>query len=125
MPDEKTEQQAVAGVWVVEKAELGGQDVTAMLKQYVLTLKDDTYDLDDKGKHDKGTMKLDGSKAPKWLDLTGGDGSPHKGKTIPCLYEVKDGKLTVCYGLDYKTRPTAFTTAKGTRQMLATYKPKG
>ena len=121
---ETKEQAAVAGVWVVEKAEMGGADITPALKGYVLTLKADSYVLDDKGKLDKGTMKLDGSKSPKWLDLSGGPGSPHQGKVIPCLYEVKAGKLTVCYGLDYKARPAAFETKKGTKQLLATYKPK-
>lgn len=124
MPDDKKEHEAVAGVWVVEKAEQGGKDITPALKRFVLTLKDDTYDLDDQGKHDKGTMKLDGAKTPKWMDLSGGEGSPHKGKTIPCIYELKDGKLTVCYGLDYKTRPSAFKTEMGSKQMLATYKKK-
>ena len=122
--DEKTEQKAVAGVWEVETAELGGDDALPIMKGFVLTLKDDTWKLEKAGKADTGTMKLDGSKAPKWMDLVGDENSPHKGKTIPCIYKMDGGKMVVCYDLEYKTRPAAFKTEKGTKQFLATYTPK-
>jgi uncharacterized protein (TIGR03067 family) len=57
------------------------------------------------------------------MDLTGGLTSPLKGKTIRCIYQVKDGKLTVCYGMDFKTRPTEFKTAKDGKRLLVVYKP--
>lgn len=122
--DEKDELKTIAGAWVVEKAEMDGADRLAAMKQYVLTLDGDKYELDDNGRKDKGTVKVDGSKSPKQMDLTGGPTSPFKGKTIRCIYEVKDGKLTVCYGLDFKTRPTEFKTTKDSKRSLVTYKPK-
>lgn len=122
--DEKDDLKALAGTWVVESAEMDGADRLAVMKQYVLTLDGDKYVLDDNGRKDKGTVKLDGSKSPKEMDLTGGPTSPFKGKTIRCIYEVKDGKLRVCYGLDFKTRPTEFKTAKDSKRSLVVYKPK-
>jgi uncharacterized protein (TIGR03067 family) len=119
--DERDELKAVAGVWVVEKAALNGADATAGLKAYTLTLDGDTYTLADNGTRDKGTIKVDGTKSPKTMDITGGEGSPFKGKTFPCIYEVKDGKLTICYGMDFQTRPTEFTADKDSKRMLAVY----
>jgi uncharacterized protein (TIGR03067 family) len=119
--DEKDELKAVAGAWRAEKAEQSGADVTGVLKAYTLTLDGGTYTLDDNGIRDKGTIKLDGTKSPKTMDITGGEGSPFKGKTFPCIYEVKDGKLTVCYGMDFQTRPTEFKADKGSKRMLVVY----
>lgn len=122
--DDKPDTKAIDGVWIIEKAEMDGTDITVALKQYVLTLEKGTYTLDDKGKQDAGTIKLDATKSPKQMDIIGGPESPFKGKTFPCIYDVKDGKLTVCYGMDFKTRPTEFTTEKDSKRMLAVYKKK-
>ena len=122
--DEKAELKAFSGKWVVEKTEMDGADITPAMKAYVLTLDADKYVLDDNGRLDKGTVTVDGTKTPKEMDLTGGPDSPLKGKTIRCIYEMKDGKLTVCYGMDFKTRPTEFKTAPGGKRMLAVYVPK-
>jgi uncharacterized protein (TIGR03067 family) len=121
--DEKDELKAVAGTWLVEKAELDGADATGFLKAFTLILDGDTYTLDDNGKKDKGTIKVDGTKTPKTMDITGGPDSPVKGKTFPCIYEVKDGKLTVCYGMDFKTRPTEFKADKDSQRLLVVYRP--
>ncbi len=122
--DEKDELKAVAGSWVAEKAVQNGADATAALKSYTLIVDGNTYTLDDNGAKDKGTIKLDGTKTPKAMDITGGESSPFKGKTIPCIYEVKDGKLTICYGMDLKTRPTEFKADKDSKRLLVVYKPK-
>lgn len=122
--DDKPEPKAFAGTWVVEKAEMDGADITPALKAFVLTLDGAAYTLDDNGKLDKGTVKVDATKAPKEMDLAGGPDSPLKGKTIRCIYELKDGKLTVCYGMDFQTRPTEFKTAKDAKRMLAVYVPR-
>jgi len=122
--EEKREMKALSGPWVVEKAEMDGTDITKALKVYVLILDGDKYTLVDNGKTDKGTVTVDASKTPKEMDITGGPDSPHQGKTFPCIYEVTDGKLTVCYGMDYKTRPTEFKATPDSKRMLAVYKPK-
>ena len=116
--------KAVAGTWVVEKAELDGQDLTKLMKAYVLTLDGGTYTLDDNGKKDTGTISADGGKSPKELDITPGPDSPLKGKQLKCIYAVNDGRLTVCYGMDFATRPTEFKTAEGSKRMLIVYQAK-
>jgi uncharacterized protein (TIGR03067 family) len=122
--DEKDGLKAVAGKWVIEKAESDGADITAVMKTYTLILDGSTYTLDDNGLKDKGTIKVNGARTPKEMDVMGGPESPFKGKTIPCIYEVKDGKMTICYGMDFKTRPTEFKAGKGSKRLLAVYKPK-
>jgi uncharacterized protein (TIGR03067 family) len=122
--DEKGELKTVAGKWVVEKAESDGADATAALKAHTLILDGNAYTLDDNGTKDKGTIKVDGARTPKTMDITGGPNSPFRGKTFPCIYEVKDGKLTVCYGMDFKTRPTEFKAGKDSKRLLVVYKPK-
>jgi uncharacterized protein (TIGR03067 family) len=57
------------------------------------------------------------------MDITGDDG-PNKGKKYPSIYELKDDTLTICYGLDEKSRPAKFETAKGSGTMLVVYKRK-
>ena len=71
----------------------------------------------------KGTFTVDESKKPKQMDITGVEG-PNRGKTFLSLYELKDDTLTVCYGLDFKTRPTDLKTAEKSNTMLITYKRK-
>lgn len=113
--------KAISGRWVVESATLSGTDATALLKAYVLTLDGAAYSLEDNGRFDKGTIAVDAGKTPHQLDITGGPDSPFKGKTFPCIYKIADDKLTVCYGMDFKTRPADFTAAKDSNRMLAVY----
>lgn len=122
--DEKSELKALAGVWIIEKAEIDGTDQTALFKDATLTIKEDgAYDVEFMGKHDKGITKVNPAKSPREIDITGQEG-PNKDKTFPAIYEVKDNTLKVCYGLDYKTRPAKFETAKDSQRLLITYKRK-
>lgn len=121
--DPKAELKALAGTWVVQSAEIGGKDVLDSFKGITLTLANDTYAVKVGDAEDKGTITLDPSKSPKAMDVTGTEGA-NRGKTYPCAYELKDDTLTVCYGLDFKTRPTELKTGKDAQRMLIVYKRK-
>jgi uncharacterized protein (TIGR03067 family) len=61
--------------------------------------------------------------ATKTFALTVKDGQK-KGEKRHGIYEVKDGKLTVCYGPADKPRPTAFGTAPGNGYFCETWAPE-
>jgi uncharacterized protein (TIGR03067 family) len=123
LADGKADLKAMAGTWAVDRVEIDGKDVTESFKNISLVLANDTYTATVNGQTDKGTVALAAAQKPKAMDITGTEG-PNRGKTFPCVYDLKDDTLTVCYGLDFQTRPTAFQTAKDSGTMLIVYKRK-
>jgi uncharacterized protein (TIGR03067 family) len=121
--DPKAELKALSGTWEVQAAEIGGKDVLDSFKGITLTLANDTYAATVGTLTDKGTIAVDPGKSPKTMDITGTEG-PNRGKTYPCLYELKEDTLTVCYGLDFKTRPAELKTGGDAQRMLVVYKRK-
>lgn len=121
--DDKAELKALAGKWEVTDAEIDGKKVTETFKNLELALENGNYTVKVGGQEDKGTITVDAAKKPKAMDVNGTEG-PNRGKTYPCVYELKDDTLTVCYGLDFKTRPTELKTAEKSNTMLIVYKRK-
>lgn len=119
--DDAKELKTLNGTWKVEKAEIDGADQTDAFKVAVMVLDNGTYDVSFGDMKDKGTLSVDATKTPKTMDVKGTDGT-NKGKSYPCIYELKDDKLTICYGLDEKTRPAKFESAKESNTMLVVYK---
>ncbi len=109
---------AIDGTWLLTSAELGGVELPkgAAIK---LTLKGGTYELVAESP-DRGTVTYDTSAKPKAMDIKGTDG-PNKGKTFLAIYDLSGDKLTVCYDLTGKARPTEFATRPKTKLFLATY----
>lgn len=113
--------EAIQGTWLPTAAELAGAEFPeAVRKTIKLVLEKDAYTATVGQTVDKGTCKLDDSKTPKALDITGTEG-PNKGNTIPAIYELDGDTLRVCYDLSGKARPTEFKTAEGTQLFLVTY----
>ncbi|CAN5139717.1 hypothetical protein BH11PLA2_BH11PLA2_47810 [soil metagenome] len=123
MADDKEDLKALAGTWTIEKFVYEGADLTGTFKDATLVLDGTTYTLTNGKDVDKGTFVIDSSKTPKWMDLTGTEG-PSKDKKFFCIYEVKDGVMSVCYNLDEKGRPAKLETAKDSKTMVITYKKK-
>jgi len=123
MADEKAELKALAGRYDVVKVEVDGKDITESFKTVTLAVDGDKYIAVVGQTTDKGTLAVDGSKSPKTMDITGTEG-PNRGMTFPCIFEVKDDVFTVCYGLDFKTRPTELTTTEKSNRMIIVYKRK-
>jgi uncharacterized protein (TIGR03067 family) len=111
----------VQGVWKPAQAELGGTKLPeAVIAAWRLELRDGKYTLTGAESPDSGTYQCDGSRKPKTMDVTGGDG-PNKGKTFPCIYELDGDTLRICYDLSGKARPKEFKTEKQTKLYLVTY----
>jgi uncharacterized protein (TIGR03067 family) len=116
-------EEGLSGTWLPLSAELGKQKLpNASLKIMKLVLTETTYVVDVADDVDKGTVKLDASKTPKAMDITGTEG-PNKGKTILAIYELKGDTLRICYDLKGKARPREFTAmADQAPLFLVTYK---
>lgn len=113
----------MVGTWAIEKAELGGKDVAATLKGSKLTIETGgKYSSDVGGQSDKGTFTVDEKKSPKAMDIKSEAAPDLKDKTLPAIYELKGDTLTVCYGLDFKTRPAKFESPDKSEVLLVTYK---
>jgi uncharacterized protein (TIGR03067 family) len=119
--DAKEDLKGMEGEWTPATGEFGGKPFPdETLKTIKLVLKDDTYTVTVGDKVDRGTVKLDASKTPKTMDITGTEG-PNKDKTFSAIYELSGDTLKVCYNLTGTERPTEFKTKEGTQQFLVTY----
>jgi len=58
----------------------------------------------------KGTYRLDPTKRPKWIDITGPDGRPCSG-----IYTLQGDDLTICYNEAGTVRPTRFASESNPR----------
>jgi len=120
VPDAK----AIQGDWKPVKAELGGQPMAEeVLKTISLKIGEGTYEVHVANSPDKGTVTVDSSTTPKSMTITGTEG-PNKGKTFPCIYELKGETLRICYDLSGVKRPSEFKTTAGTKLYLVTYARK-
>jgi uncharacterized protein (TIGR03067 family) len=110
------------GKWQLTKGVVAGSPLPEpMVKNIKLELTDGKYRLGGAESPDQGTWKLLSGMKPLGLDITGTDG-PNKGKKIPAIVRLSGDKLTVCYDLSGKSRPTKFESKKQTMQFLADYK---
>jgi len=120
--DDKEDLKMMEGEWVPTTGELAGKPFPEeLLKSIKLVLKGENYTAGVGEQIDRGTVKVDASKTPKTIDITGTDG-PNKGKTFPAIYEVSADTLKVCYNLGGADRPAEFKTKEGTQLFLVTYK---
>jgi uncharacterized protein (TIGR03067 family) len=107
--------------WIVEKAIIEGTNATDAFKPAVLSIKDGKFVLTFGTIKDEGTLSLNDNKSPKQMDIKGTEG-PNKGKTLLCIYELKDDSMTVCY--HDKERPIKLESTKDNKCNLITYKKK-
>jgi uncharacterized protein (TIGR03067 family) len=59
----------------------------------------------------RGVLKTDPAKNPKWIDFDIQEG-PNKGTTQKGIYQIKDGKLTICFAKPGDERPGEFKADK-------------
>jgi len=80
----------MVGTWAVEKATLGGKDMTETLKVLTLTIEaGGKYSVKHGEEADKGTFTMDAKASPKAMDVKSEGGGPLKGKSIPAIYELR------------------------------------
>lgn len=120
--DDKEDLKMMEGEWLPTTGELAGKPFPdELLKSIKLVMKGENYTAGVGEQTDRGTVKVDSSKTPKTIDITGTEG-PNKGKTFPAIYELSGDTLKVCYNLGGADRPTEFKTKEGTQLFLVTYK---
>jgi uncharacterized protein (TIGR03067 family) len=124
--DEKADAdlKAMVGKWKVEKAVLGGQDLTEHLKDMKFEITaGGKYTVEIGPENDAGTFTVDPAKSPKQLDVkpTGG---PNKGKTVKGIYKIDGDTMTICYDhmADAAKHPEKFESKDGTTLLLMVYK---
>jgi uncharacterized protein (TIGR03067 family) len=113
--------KAMVGKWKVQKAELGGNDITEMTKTLTLELMPGgKWKMAYGDELATGTVSLDASKKPRELDVKSETG-PQKGMTMKGIYKLDGDTMTVCYDAGGTTRPKAFESKEAT-QLLIVYK---
>lgn len=114
--------KAMEGKWKVESAEFGGKvEEAPELKEILVTISGDRYEVVIKDKTDRGSLKIDETKTPKVMDATDTEGDD-AGKVIKAIYELKGDTLRVCYAMKGDERPTAFATKEGSPLLMITYR---
>jgi len=98
--------KAMEGKWKVETVEVGGKVIEIeALKDLVVTITGDHYELMTADGPDAGTIKLDETAKPKTMDATDTEGSD-VGKVIKAIYEISGDTMRVCYAIEGGERPT-------------------
>jgi uncharacterized protein (TIGR03067 family) len=109
------------GRWILTSGETSGEKMPEEVRKSIqLVLVNGKYTAKVGDQTDQGTYKLDQSKTPHTLTLTGISG-PNKGKTMLAIFELNKGTLKICYDMSGKAFPEKFESKPDTRSFLATY----
>jgi uncharacterized protein (TIGR03067 family) len=98
---------ALDGTWVPVSAQVSGQAlVVAELRVARLVLERGVYEIHDHSHQvvDRGDFRVDEAQRPRAMDIVGLEG-PFAGRTMLAIWELRDGRLTVCYDLEERIRP--------------------
>lgn len=111
------------GKWICVKAERDGQSTDAPIgstiefKEGKVTIRESKAET-----AENGTFKVDDSKSPKHLTLFPEDPGKAGAKEFLCVYEIKDGQLSICMSGPGADRPTEVSTSPDSMRMLLTFK---
>jgi uncharacterized protein (TIGR03067 family) len=121
----EAELKAAIGKWDIQKAELGGKDITDNLKAMKFEITGaGKYSLVLGEEKDEGTFTVDASKTPKEMDIQSTVG-PNKDKIIKAIYTLEGDTMVVCYELGgANKRPTKFESKADSKLFLVNYKRK-
>lgn len=89
-------------------ANVAGQSLLVNeLRVKYLVLASGGYSIVDRTNHivDRGEYLVDDGASPQTMDIVGREG-PNAGRTMLAIYELDADRLTVCYDLDGKARPS-------------------
>lgn len=113
---------AIEGIWQIEKAELAGEEMPALVAGKIeLKLTAGEYTVRFAGDaSDRGNYALGTPATGPTITLTGIAGT-NAGRTIPAIYRFVGENLHICYGLDGVV-PDGFATKPGTALFLAIYR---
>jgi len=121
--DGKADLDALQGQWVITSFVFdGAKRPEDYYKTLRLEIKGDQYIITVDGETALRTIKLDATKAPKWIDVTYADG-PNKGKTTRCIYTLDGDTFQVCrHQQPAMERPAEFRSEAGSQRAFITWK---
>lgn len=123
--DAAADLKALVGKWTIEKSELGGKDITEVLKVLQFEIMPGGKYVAKHGESkDEGTFTVDPGKKPKRMDIKTGETGPSKGKTMKAVYKLDGDELVICYQFGGGDYPAKFESPAGTQLLLTTYKRK-
>jgi uncharacterized protein (TIGR03067 family) len=96
------------GAWIPVNANVSGKELmVAELRVKYLVLDGRDYSIIDRSNQivDRGEYLVNESVSPRTIDIVGRDG-PNAGRSMLAIFELSGDRLTVCYELDGKNRPT-------------------
>ena len=120
---DKQELEKFQGKWVPVSASIDGKALEEEeMKDRSMVFKGEKRILMYKDK-ERGTasLKIDPGKSPAQIDTTNEDG-PGKGATLKGIYKFDGDKLTLCFVLNSKDRPTEFASKPGSGTVLSVHK---
>lgn len=115
--------KAMVGNWTVQKAELGGKDITEHLKVLKFEVRaGGKYTAQVGEQKDDGAFTIDTGKTPKQMTVKPTAG-PNKGQTVKAIYKIDADTFTICYDheADKGDYPKAFETKPDTTLLLVVY----
>jgi uncharacterized protein (TIGR03067 family) len=111
----------IEGDWKPISAEMNGQKLPdEVLATITVTFECGKYNTTVGYQKEQGTIKLDGTKKPKTIELTCTDG-PNKGKTMPAIYQLDADTLRICSAVAGTNRPTEFKSTVENKASLVVY----
>lgn len=114
------ELERLQGNWNFVTLELEGTKVPEQVfKGSKIIIKGDAFTSIAGGVTYSGTLKVDGAKSPKTIDMIFTAG-PEKGKTSLGIYELDGDKWKICLGLAGRDRPQEYVTKPGSGHALET-----
>lgn len=103
------DQRDIQGEWTITSCMDGGKVEGLNGARFVFTGDSVNIFKESGEEQEKGTFKLDPSKAPKWIDFTAGE----KNRKSPGIYELKGDSLRICLNgnvAKIEGRPTKFAS---------------
>jgi uncharacterized protein (TIGR03067 family) len=98
----------IEGAWMPVAANVAGKELIIQeLRVKYLVLDSGGYSIVDRSNHivDSGEYLVDDGVSPQTMDIVGREG-PNAGRTMLAIYQLEADRLTVCYDLDGKERPS-------------------
>ncbi len=106
------------GTWTITTLEVDGQQMSAPENAHIV-IKGSRFTSHGMGAEYAGTLKLDASVNPRWLDMKFDTGHA-KGTTNPGIYELKGNQLKLCLATRGTVRPKKFASTPGSGIALET-----
>ncbi len=108
------------GTWTPQGGEFSGESLPMPDTRWVIT--GTRYVIESENGRDEGELIFDATATPLAVDLVGTSG-PNGNKTIKAIYRVRGELLQLCYDVSGDNRrPAAFTTSKGSMQLMVRYR---